>query len=118
MVDCCRRTCSRYISQNCGFCATSWPGASTSSEASVAWPSRIACAADRRSLFSPGVENGIEREVLTLERMDQLVGQHQAELGAVRALYAEERGGVRIVEARDLLGVEIDQQRPELQRVG
>ena len=56
--------------------------------------------------------------MLTLERMDELVGQHQAELGAVRALYAEERGRVRIVEARDLLGVEIDQQRPELQRVG
>ena len=32
--------------------------------------------------------------------------------------HAEEHGRIGIVEARDLLGVEIEEQRPELQRVG
>ena len=66
----------------------------------------------------PGVEDRVERQVLALQRVDQLVGQHQPELGAVGALHAEERGGVGIVEPRHLFGVEIEQQRPQLQRVG
>jgi len=65
----------------------------------------------------PGAENGVEREMLALERVDHLVGEHEPQLGPVGALDAEEHGRIGVVEAGDLFGVEVEQERSEMQRV-
>ena len=55
--------------------------------------------------------------MLALEGVDQLVREHQPQLGPVGALDAEEHRRIGVVEAGDLLGVEVEEQRPELERV-
>ena len=118
MDDCCCRTCSRYSSQNWGFWAIPCPGASTSSEASVACPSRIACAAASRSLFSRA--SRIESSGRCCPCSAWISSWASTSRSCVRSapFDPEEHRRIRIVEARDLLGVEVEQQRPEMERVG
>jgi hypothetical protein len=61
---------------------------------------------------------GIEREVLVLQRVHQLVREDQAKLGAVPAFDTIQRARFRIVVSRDLLPVEIEQQLLEIQGLG
>ena len=43
-----------------------------------------------------------------LQRMHELVGQHEAQLGGIGTDDAVERCRLRVVETRDLLGIEVE----------
>jgi hypothetical protein len=64
------------------------------------------------------MEDRIEWEILTLERMDHLMGQDQPKLRRIGAGDPEQGGWVRVVVSGYLLGVEVQQQRAEPERVG
>ncbi len=53
-----------------------------------------------------------------LQRMDQLVHEHEAERGRIGAPHTVQGTGFRIVESRHLLGVQIEQERLHVHRVG
>ncbi|MFL5460563.1 MAG: hypothetical protein ACJ8AY_07735 [Gemmatimonadales bacterium] len=64
------------------------------------------------------VQNGIEREPLSLQRVHHLVGHHHPQLSRVRSLNTKQGSRVGIVVPRDLLGVQLQQQGSEIQRIG
>ena len=63
------------------------------------------------------MQDGIERDVLSLEGVDHLMRQHQAELRRVGVGDREQGGGIGIVITGDLLGVEVYEKGTKLKRV-
>ncbi len=75
---------------------------------------------DRGLLVRAGLDphQRIEREVLVLQRVHQLVREHKAQRGRVGSDDAVQRRRLRIVESRHLLGIEIEEQPLQVERIG
>lgn len=64
------------------------------------------------------MQNGIEREAFSLQRVHHLVGHHHPQLSRVRPFHTKQGSRIGIVVPRNLFGIQLQQQRPEIQRIG
>ncbi len=118
MEDCCSRTCSRYSCQNSGRSSHLLARRQHLQRCQRGLTLENRLGGGEPVVVGGGLENRIEREVLSLEGVNHLMGEHQLELIAIGARHPEERGGIGVVIPRHLLGVEVQEQLPQSERVG